>query len=169
MGIFCSSKSSNENISPGNMFLSPFHHDLSLSALAREFPARHWGRENTIRQHIAQIPTRRSLCFPCPKDPTSGALKGVKLCLDEPTHIVLVLLRKPRNGPSRFTSTTTNSRAPRKSTIVSGSLPIPIEVLGAISHSTSPLSRNGPLVITSHLFSKIASSADMSSWTHTDL
>jgi len=62
---------------------------LLVSALSGVLSARQWRWENTIRQHVAQIPTRSAFGLPCPEDPSSSMLKGIELCLDELPHRLL--------------------------------------------------------------------------------
>jgi hypothetical protein len=109
------------------------------------------------------------LCLPGPKDPSSCAFIRIKLRLDKLSHVIFVLLRKAGDGTGRFPGTAAYSCTSGEGSIVPRAFAETIQVLCAVSHGASPLSRNSPFVVGSHLFAKTTRGTNMSAHAHANL
>lgn len=134
-------------------------HQLTLSRSKRL-------REDAIGQQVLHVPFGRTLSLPGPENPTSRLLVCIKLSFNESTNVALVRRRQSSNRARRLASAVADLGGTVQSTVVTRTLILTVQPLGAIRNTTRPFAGDGPLVVRRHLITEVAGSLDMVINTH---
>lgn len=112
-----------------------------LTTLPSIHPLSNRIREHPIPHQIAQIPPRRALRLPRPKQPPSITLIRIQLRLDELPRLHLQLLTPRRHTPGLKSGARPDGRTARERPVEPRTLGEPVEILCAIGHRAGPLAR----------------------------
>lgn len=101
------------------------------TALSWILTTRQWLWEDAVLQKSLHVPLRRGFGSPGPEEPAGVCLVRVKLCLDEVTKVVLVVIRKVGDCTAVLSIAAADMVTVRKGAVVTCAFTKAVEPFGA--------------------------------------